>query len=198
MDLRGYAIDTPTPQRQLAGKLMSAFLALVVLFLIFVSFRNGWQLSLADLPRQTSLAFSSGAVEKLPEEVEDLEAIVKTVRTLIGRDRQKFLIVQGEVFNNAIAHRDHIVLRGRLLDGHGEMRMETSAPCGKTLDDAEIKTVSKSGLEAHYHAGGLMLNCGIKPDGNISYQLVFVNIPDDYSTAFKVDVKPISAQSPSS
>ncbi len=196
LDLGAFQVTQAVPQNQQTGKIVGGIAALVILFFVFVAFRNGWDLSLPNLADQVAFAFSSGSYEALPEETESIETTISNRRLLAGADNRGFLIVEGEVFNNAAASRSHVVLRGRLFDKHNDVRGETKAPCGRSLDDAQVKTLQKGSLNGHYRPGGELYNCALKANGAGAYQLIFDDLPLDYDSSFTVEVQAVLARYP--
>ena len=102
-------------------------------------------------------------------------------------------MVTGTVFNTATVGRNQIVLRGRLLDLAGELSDETRGPCGKVVEEEAIKATAKGAIGGHFRSGGSLIDCVIKPVGDNVFQLIFENVPLDYSPDFTVDVVAVSA-----
>ncbi len=191
-----FDLAAQNPTNKLIGKVMTALVALVVVFLLFVAYRNGWNISMPKLGDQIGFAFSTEARENLPDEVQNLEVMVDTRQTLIGDDKRVFLVVTGGVLNNASASRTNIMLRGRLFDAKGDMRVETQAPCGYQISDDEIKSTAKGAIQGHYRKGNKLHDCTIASDSSGAYQIVFENPPADYDASSKVEVKAVSARYP--
>jgi hypothetical protein len=57
-----------------------------------------------------------------------------------------------------------------------------------------MKATEKGKVEEHYRKNGEMLNCAIKSNSSGAFQLVFEDLPSDYDSSFKVEVKVIYAQ----
>jgi len=196
LELSGYAITEEQPSSgtgQTVGKFMFAIVVLVVLFFVFVAWRNGWSISLGDLPNQIGIAFSGGETDAIPSEARDIEVLVTERRLVIADDKASYLVVTGTVFNNATIGRNQVVLRGRLNDLVGEQRDEARGPCGKIVEDEAIKATAKGAIGGHFRSGGTFSDCVIKPAGDNVFQLIFENVPLDYSPDFTVEVIAVSA-----
>jgi hypothetical protein len=146
------------------------------------------------LGKQIGFAFSAGEREDIPEEAGGLEAFVDSRQTILGHDKRAFLSIVGGVINNDVATRSHILLRGRLYDANGDLRKEAKAPCGHALTEKEIKATARGKMEAHYQKGGKLINCAIKSNSSGAFQIVFEDLPSDYDSSFKIEVKAIHAQ----
>jgi hypothetical protein len=196
LELGGYAIADEAPpsgQGQLVGKVMTAIIVFVILFLVFVAWRNGWSISFTDLPGQISFAFSGESSDEIPDEARDIEATVGERHIVVADDKTTYLVVDGTVFNAASIGRDQVVLRGRLIDLAGEQRAEIRVPCGKVVEDPAIKLTAKGGITGHFRQGGTLYNCKIKPDGSTVFQLIFEDPPLDYNADFTIEVTAVSA-----
>jgi predicted Zn finger-like uncharacterized protein len=194
LELDGYAMSADAPSSgQYVGKLMTAIFILVVGFFVFVAYRNGWSLSIPDFGEQVAFAFSGEVLEELPDEVSDISATLVERKVVIADDKTTYLAVKGEVFNNATTPRAQIILRGRLVDGAGDIRGEVRAPCGKVIDEETIKITAKGAMAGHFRPGGQLYNCTLKSDGSTVFQLVFEDLPADYDPTFEVEIQAVSA-----
>jgi predicted Zn finger-like uncharacterized protein len=198
MELGSYAVSqAPEPHHghQLAGKVAFGVIIVLIAFFLFVAGRNGWSLSLSALPEQVSFAFSSSSLEEIPESAENIEATVVT-KKVVTSSRGTYLIVSGEVINNNPSGRSHILLRGRLYDGQGELRGEARMPCGRAIDKKIIRKTPAHSISQHYMDKGRLHNCQIGPNGNRIFQVVFNDLPDDYDAGFDIRVNAIAATIP--
>jgi hypothetical protein len=196
LELAGYAIteeESATSTGQTVGKLMTAIVVLVVIFFVFVAWRNDWSISLGDLPTQIDIAFSGGETDAIPDEAKDIDVMVTERRLVIAEDKATYLAVTGTVFNNASVGRNQVVLRGRLIDLTGELSDEARGPCGKIVEDDAIKATAKGAIGGHFRSGGTFDDCVIKSQGENVFQLIFENVPLDYSPDFTVEVIAVSA-----
>ncbi len=194
LELDTYTIRSDVhPGHQLAGKVIAGIFIALVGFLIFVAARNGWNLSIPDLPEQIAFAFSSEAGESLPAEVENMDVTVMDRRMVLADDGTAYLSVGGEVFNNNMAGRSHIILRGRLYDSAGDLRAEARMPCGRAVDDKALKATPKGTVAGHFSPGGTLYNCQLSPDGSTLFQVIFENVPADYDATFEVKVMVVAA-----
>ena len=191
LDLGGYA--APSEKSQKIGKIVAISSGVLVLFLMFVMYRNGWSLSVLELPSQVAFAFSGGEREDFPDEVADLETLVGENRILTAGSKT-YLVVTGTIFNNSPVRRSEIMLRGKLRDAGGEVRATTEAPCHIILEDADIKGTAHGQIASHYRKGGTMYDCMIKGESRTVFQLIFETPPADYNPSFEVDVIPIFAK----
>ncbi|MCP4679722.1 MAG: hypothetical protein GY854_30380 [Deltaproteobacteria bacterium] len=194
LDLEGFAVQSPTGGGQLVGKLMTVFLVIVAGFFVFVAYRNNWDLSFAELPKQIDFAFSNKATDRLPDEVKGLEVTVEDSRILMRKRKSPLLIVTGKVFNNSLIKLSHIVLRGRVYDASGEMRVQTRIPCDKLFEDTDLKKKRKGAITRAYRKGGTLHDCTIRGNSSTLFELIFENPPPDYDETFRVEVKPVSAR----
>jgi predicted Zn finger-like uncharacterized protein len=199
LELDGYTI-TDVPQAtatsgsgQAVGKVMTVIVALVVLFFVFVAWRNDWSISFSDLPAQIGFAFSGDSSDSISAEARDIEVTVIERRLVIADDKATYLVVTGTVFNAATVGRNQVVLRGRLTDLTGELRDEARGPCGKVVDDEAIKATSRGAIAGHFRSGGSLVDCVVKPEGENVFQLIFENVPLDYSPDFNVEVVAVTA-----
>jgi predicted Zn finger-like uncharacterized protein len=196
LELGGYAIADESPPAgsgQLVGKVMTAIIILVILLFVFVAWRNGWSISLSDLPGQFAFAFSGDSSDAVSIEARDLEVTISERNLVIADDKTAYLVVNGTIFNAASTGRSEAVLLGRLLDPTGEVRDESRGPCGKIIDDPAIKATAKGAMGGHFRQGGSLFDCTIKPEGSTVFQLIFEEVPLDYDSKFSVEVKAVSA-----
>ncbi len=193
-DLAGFDLDQQNERSKKIGKLVTVVIVVAAMLLVFVAYRNNWSLSMPNLGKQIGFAFSGGEREDIPEEATDLEAFVDSRQTILGADKRAFLAIVGGVINNDSAPRSHILLRGRLFDGSGDMRSEAKAPCGHSLTEKEIKTTAPGKMEHRYQKDGQFLDCTIKSNSSGAFQMVFDDLPADYNSLFKVEVRAIYAQ----
>jgi len=196
LELAGFVIaDEPVGNTaaQTAGKVFLIGLVLLVVFFVFVAYRNGWSLSLSELPEQVAFAFSGAEYEAVPAAARDIEPSVLE-RSLVQTEAGgHYLVVTGTVFNSALTPRREVLLRGRLLDGGGDIRGETRAPCGRVLDEQVIRATAPEAVDGHYRQDGIHYDCRIRAEGSTSFQLVFTDVPVDYGGGFTVDVRAVAA-----
>ena len=166
----------------------------IFLFVMFVLARNGWELSASEFPAQVAFAFLGGDREFLPKEVDEIETTIVSQRLLSRSGKNSLLLVTGEVFNNDVVQRSNVVLRGRLIDGTGEIRQELRFPCDKSFDERQLQAVKAGQVPMLYNIGGKMKDCTISPESASLYQLVLDGVPTDYNDSFKVEVKPVFAR----
>ncbi|MBW2277046.1 MAG: zinc-ribbon domain-containing protein [Deltaproteobacteria bacterium] len=196
LELSGYAIaeeQTTTESGQAVGKFMTVIVVLVVIFLVFVAWRNDWSISLGDLPAQIGFAFSGDESDAISSEAREIDVMIADRRLMIADDKTSYLVVTGTVYNGASVGRNAVVLRGRLTDLTGELRDEVRGPCGKMVEDEAIKATAKGAIGGHFRSGGTFSDCVIKTDGDNVFQLIFENVPLDYSPDFNVEVIAVSA-----
>jgi predicted Zn finger-like uncharacterized protein len=196
LELGGFAIPDEiagATGSQTAGKIVVVGLVLVVVFFLFVAFRNGWSLSLEELPDQIGFAFSGAELDSIPDAARDIELQVSERHLVPADSGGNYLVVTGTVFNSAIYSRREVIIRGRLVDSTGEIRGETRAPCGKVLGDETIRVTAPSAIEGHYRQDGVFHNCRIKADDTGVFQLIFADVPADYGSTFSVEVKAVAA-----
>jgi predicted Zn finger-like uncharacterized protein len=198
LELAGFAIPdetTGSSSAQTAGKVMAVGLVLLAVFFTFVAFRNGWSLSLTDLPEQVSFAFSGAEYEAIPDEARSIEITVSEHHLVQADSGGQFLLVSGTVFNTALFPLRHVVLRGQLLDSNGEIRGETRAPCGKVLDDKTVQATAPGAIDGHYRQDGVLHDCQVRAEGTTVFQLIFPDVPVDYDSDFMVEAKAVAASS---
>ncbi len=195
LDLDGFAIANEIPAKgQAIGKVIFVIVVLLVGFLVFVAYRNGWAISIPSLGDQIAFAFSGEKLEDLPKEARDIEAMIHRRKIIINREKVPFLVVQGEVTNNAAAKRSRIIMRAQLIDTVGDIRAQVRAPCGKLIDDSVIEATPKGAMEGHYRRGGALINCSVEGNGNTVFQLIFDEVPADYEDSFDVRVQAVAAR----
>ncbi len=195
LDLGGFAISNEIPAKgQAIGKVIFVVVVLLVGFLVFVAYRNGWAISIPALPDQIAFAFSGEELEDLPKEARDIEAIIDRRKIIMNREKTPFLVVQGEVTNNATVGRSRIIMRASLIDTVGDIRAQVRAPCGKLMDDSVIEATPKGAMEGHYRRGGALYNCSVEGNGNTVFQLIFDEVPADYDDSFDVRVQAVAAR----
>ncbi len=196
LDLGGFAIANEVPTRgQAIGKVIFVMVVLLVGFLVFVAYRNGWAISIPALGDQIAFALSGEKLEELPKEARDIETMIHRRKIIINREKVPFLVVQGEVTNNAAAKRSRIIMRAQLIDTVGDIRAQVRAPCGKLIDDSVIEATPKGAMEGHYRRGGALHNCSVEGNGNTVFQLIFDEVPADYEDSFDVRVQAVAARS---
>ncbi|MCP4678143.1 MAG: hypothetical protein GY854_22040 [Deltaproteobacteria bacterium] len=195
-DLGDYSMGEESAQSKIIGKVVTTALVLVVLFMLFVAYRNGWSISAPTLGSQIAFAFSGKEYEALPDEVKDLEATVEARDTVTAGDGRTLLLVSGRVHNNGPIARTHVVLRGRLMSAESEVRAEAKAPCGFTIESKDLKAATKGTISSLYRTGGKPVNCSIKGDSSGAYQLVFDDPPPDHASFPTLEVMPVSARYP--
>ncbi|MCP4198058.1 MAG: hypothetical protein GY762_12995 [Proteobacteria bacterium] len=193
-DLTGFHVEQQNERSKKIGKAITIVIAVVALFFVFVAYRNSWSLSMPKLGKQIGFAFSAGEREYIPEEARGLEAFVDSRQTILGPEKRAFLAIVGGVINNDVATRSHILLRGRLYDASGDLRKEAKAPCGHTLTEKKIKATAGGKMEEHYQKGGKLINCAIKSNSSGAFQIVFDDLPSDYDSSFKTEVRAIYAE----
>ncbi|MBN2529283.1 MAG: zinc-ribbon domain-containing protein [Deltaproteobacteria bacterium] len=180
---------------QMAGKVAFGVIVFLIFFFLFVAFRNGWSLSLSDLPEQIGFAFSGETMESIPDEAENIEAVVVSKKVLTSK-LGTWLSVAGEVINNNPGSRSNIIMSGRLYDSKGELRSETRMPCGRSLDEKTIRKTAIGSIQQQFLANGTLYNCKIGPNDGRVFQLIFEDVPDDYDAGFEVKVKAVAATAP--
>ncbi len=196
LDLGGFVVANEVPARgQTIGKLIFVIVVLLVGFLVFVAYRNGWDISIPDLGDQISFALSGEKLEELPKEARDIEVMIHRRKIIMNREKVTFLVVQGEVTNNATAGRSRIIMRAQLIDAVGDIRAQVRAPCGKLIDDSIIEATPKGAMGGHYRRGGALYNCSVEGNGNTVFQLIFDEVPADYDDSFDVRVQAVAARS---
>ncbi|NLN63514.1 MAG: hypothetical protein GX146_11640 [Myxococcales bacterium] len=178
---------------QRAGKVVFAVLLLVMIFLIFVTWRNDWNLSPLDLPDQVAFAFSGEAKESLPKAVKNIEAFVLKSAVVVDAQNKSLLSVTGDVYNNNPTARAHILLRGRLRDTAGKVRAETRLPCGRAYDNLALRNRKTASVRDLFLVDGVLYDCQISAQSSTLFQLVFDDLPDDYQPSFSVEVVPVAA-----
>ncbi|MBN2714833.1 MAG: zinc-ribbon domain-containing protein [Deltaproteobacteria bacterium] len=198
MELGSYAVTSHAPPphgHQVAGKIIFGVIVLLIVFLLFVAFRNGWSLSLSGLPEQIAFAFSSEALEDIPDEAKNIEATVVS-KKVVTSPRGGYLIVSGEVINNNPGSRSNVIVRGRLHDQKGDVRGEARMPCGHAVDEKVIRRTPPGSMNQHFMENGRPHNCQIGPNDNRIFQVVFDNLPADYDAGFDVHIMVVSATAP--
>jgi len=198
LELAGYTIpmETRSPGAQAFGKLVFVAVALLVLLLGFVLFRNGWSLSLSELDAQISYAFTGERGDSISQEARGTDVVVSARRLLAAASGEKYLVVTGDVFNRGFTGLSRIVLRGRLVSRvTQETVSEARAPCGKTIDDETIKATPKGVMAGHYRSKtGELYNCVISVDGSSAFQLVFDGVPADWEKVATMEITTVAAQ----
>lgn len=177
---------------QALGKIVFGVFVAVVGFLVFVAFRNSWDLSLSELPEQVAFAVSGEAIDEVPESAENIEVTVIS-KKVISSAHGTYLSVAGEVINNNPGRRSQVIIRGKLYDSKGKIRGEARMPCGRAVDDKAIKKTVIGGIQNHFNDEGTIHNCQIGPNDSKLFQVVFEDVPDDYDAGFEVKVKAIAA-----
>ncbi|MCK9523943.1 MAG: hypothetical protein M0R76_13025, partial [Proteobacteria bacterium] len=178
---------------QRAGKVVFTVLLFVMLFLLFVTWRNDWNLSPLDLPDQVAFAFSGEAKESLPKAVKNIEAFVLKSAVVVDAQNKSLLSVTGDVYNNNPTARAHILLRGRLRDTAGKVRAETRLPCGRAYDNLALRNRKTASVRDLFLVDGVLYDCQISAQSSTLFQLVFDDLPDDYQPSFSVEVVPVAA-----
>lgn len=195
LDLGGYAVpDVQPSQSQKLGKIMGLSSAFVFLLLTFVMYRNGWSLSLSELPDQFAFAFSGEAYEELPPEVDGLEAMVEERRIIDRGKRGRLLSVVGTAYNNTPLKRQDVILKGQLIDENGDVQQELRLPCDKFFEDNALKRAAQGKIALLYQDKGKPHSCTIPGESRALFQMVFENPPADYSDAYTIKVIPVSAR----
>lgn len=194
MELGSYAMaEEPVHHgNQAVGKIVFGVFIAVVGFFIFVAFRNGWSLSLSELPEQVAFAFSGEAIDEIPEAAENIEVTVVS-KKVITSSHGTYLSVSGEVINTNPGRRSQVIIRGRLYDTAGKMRGEARMPCGRAVDDKAIKKTALGGIQQHFSDDGVLHNCVLGPNDSKLFQVVFEDLPEDYTAEFDVKVKAVAA-----
>ncbi len=160
-----------TDTTRLAGKVMSLITALLIIFFIFVFYRNGWSLGFSNLPEQIGVAFSSRAHESFPEATKSIELQILDKKNLKAKDGSELILVSGTVFNNATTKRSNIILRGGFRDKSGELRSFFEAPCGQTITPKSLVSVSPSNWKVFYEKNGKTISCHMAPESTIHFEL---------------------------
>ncbi len=197
LELGSYAVaDVQPSQSQKIGKIMGIASAFIFLLFLFVMYRNGWSLSLSELPAQFAFAFSGETYEALPPEVDGLETIMEEAKLIDRGSRGMLLSVIGTVYNNSPIKRKAVILRGRLLDADDEVRLEMKLTCDKVFEESALKRLRPGGAAKLYMSRvGQFHDCIISGESSALYHLVFENVPIDYSDdKYKIKVTPISAR----
>jgi predicted Zn finger-like uncharacterized protein len=195
LDLGGFTIANEVPPKgQATGKVIFVVVVLLVGFLVFVAYRNGWAISIPELGDQIAFAFSGAELEDLPKEARDIEATINRRKIIMNMEKTPFLVIQGEVTNIATARRSKIIMRAQLIDAVGDIRAQVRAPCGKLINDSVIEVTPKGAMKGHYRSGGAFYNCSVEGGGNTVFQLIFDEVPADYDDSFDVLVQAVAAK----
>ncbi len=192
LDLGNYA--APSVKSQRMGKTVALVAGAVLLFLFFVMYRNGWNLSPGDLPAQIAFAFSAAEYEEIPQAAKDLELVIGESRLLNRPSGDTLLIVTGTVFNNSPVQRKNIVLHGKLIDTNKDIKGNINTPCNKVFEDSALQKTPIGQIPNLYRKEGLLFNCTIRGESSALFQLVFENVPADYDQNYIIDIKPVSAE----
>ena len=194
LDLGVYAIDTTSPTAQLVGKVLSVLIALIVLFMLFVSYRNNWSISLAELDNQIAFAFSSEVRDDVLNGIAFLDVVIEEKRIVSRPGKTPLLIVEGKVYNHNPAVQSHVILRGRLFDAKQKIRVQTRFPCDKVISEAQLKRVRHGTISRLYNSGGGLRDCTISGESSTVFQMIIEDLPRNYDDTFHVDVKAISSR----
>jgi predicted Zn finger-like uncharacterized protein len=191
-----YAIPEHTGRGQVVGKIVTVLMLIVVGFLVWVAYRNGWSLNPVELPDQIAFALSDKVHESFPDEVQGLDLTVDTRRVLEGAGKNKVLHVKGTIYNTNRTERFGIVLRARLLDPLGTVRSEMRIPCGVHIDDETVKATAKGAMAGHYLKSGALFDCRVYPNESLFFEAVFDELPADFDDSYTVAVQPVDAHLP--
>ncbi|MDD5306484.1 MAG: zinc-ribbon domain-containing protein [Deltaproteobacteria bacterium] len=191
-----YAVPEHTGRGQVAGKIVTVLMLLVVGFLVWVAYRNGWSLKPVELPDQIAFALSDKVHESFPDEVQGLDLTVDSRRVLTGAGKNKILHVKGTIYNTNRTERFGIVLRARLLDPLGTVRSEVRVPCGVHIDDETVKATDKGAMTGHYLKNGALFDCRVYASESLFFEAVFDELPADYDDSYTVVVQPVAARLP--
>jgi predicted Zn finger-like uncharacterized protein len=191
-----YAIKEPTGRGQVMGKIVTILMVLVVGFLVWVAYRNGWSLNPVELPDQIAFALSDKVHESLPDEVQGLDIMTDSRRVLEGQGKNKVLLVKGTIYNTNRTERFGIVLRARLLDPLGTVRSEIRIPCGVHIDDETVKATAKGAMAGHYLKNGTLFDCRVYANESLFFEAVFDELPGDFDDSYTVVVQPVAAHLP--
>jgi hypothetical protein len=175
---------------------MTGLLAFAILFLLFVAARNGLNISLDKFPDQVAYAFTGEGDKELPPEIRGLDATARDQQLVEGEKERRFLVVTGDVVNNAGSERSKVMIEGRLVDPRGEVRATLQVPCRKVFTVQEIRETPKGEMMDRYMAGSQPFDCRMKTDETAVFQMVFEDPPADYSASYKVEVQTVSASFP--
>lgn len=193
LDLGAFEAKSHMPIRKFVLLNAIAALALIVLFFLFVAGRNDWVLSFPNLSDQITMAFWGKSAKPPPEEARELVVEVTKGSKIVAHDNNPLLVVTGQVQNPSEETRANVVLNGRLIGPDGQLRAETSAPCGRVFANAKLKKVKPGEFQKLYSTKGANYNCRVKGNSKRKYMLIFDNLPRDYSEKFKVEVRVAAA-----
>lgn len=174
LELEDYAAKTAPAKPDnalLFGKLMTLIVGTLLLFFIFVGYRNGWSLAFSNLPEQIGAAFSAHLQDDRPEPVRSLEPIVTDKEPLTTQDGSEFVVISGRVFNNADDARTKVVLRAAFRDTKGELLSRFEAPCGQTVDKKNLASIPASQWRNLYEPDGKPVHCDIGPKSSAGFEL---------------------------
>lgn len=194
LDLGDFAVSKRSSKSERIGKFMAIFTVSILFFMLFVTYRNGWRLSLPSLPSQIVFAFSGEATEDIPATVEGLETTIDEKRVIFSKNKTPLLVVTGKVFNNSPVTKAQIVLRCRLIDPEKNRVAQVRAPCDKVFEDSKLRKAKPGTIDRFYRHEGELYNCRIRGESSTLFQIVFENPPSDYDQMYSVEVTPISAK----
>ena len=195
LDLSSYSIAEKPEHTaaQTVGKIIFLLGLMIIGILIFISYRNDWNLSFFELPEQIGFAFSDEATDHLPDAVSHIDVTILDKKIIMSEQNNAYLVVAGEVVNNNPGSREHIIIRGKLYDGDGNFRVESRLPCSKIFEDKAIKRISKNAIKSRFMKDNKLINCSIAPNDSTLFQIIFENIPDDYNATFTVKIQAVAA-----
>ena len=196
LELGTYTIsEAPPPKGQTAGKIVFFIGIMLIGFFIFVAYRNSWSLSLFELPEQVAFALSDEPTEQLPSSVKNIDTTMLDKKIVLSDKDIPYLVVSGEVVNNNPGTRQHIIIRGKLYDGEGKMRMEARMPCGRIVEEKTLKLTPQDAVTGHFATDGTLFNCSISPNDSTVFQVIFEKLPPDYNALFTVKLQAVAATS---
>jgi hypothetical protein len=178
--------------------LILGIFALLVGFLVFVAEQNSWALSFSRLPEQVDNAFFGNSGEHARASAAPLVVTVYEGSQLKHKDKDPILVVRGEVLNPADIERTHILLEGQIVEKSGKVAFEAKGPCGKIYRNRKLRKTSRNSMNKLWTKSGELHNCKLQKDKSAKFQLVFDNIPADYSEEYTIRVKATHAGQKSS
>ena len=165
-----------------------------VTFLGYLTYHNKGILELDKLPDQVQVAIE-GAPPKQNEgtDIEQLSVTLDEGYKLKLTDGNFILVVKGQIENPADVTRNNIILQGQIVDEAQKVRFTSRAPCGKVVANRKLQRTKKGNFSKLFVRGGEFINCILKPGRKKRFQLVFDDMPADFSDNYSVRVKTLFA-----
>jgi hypothetical protein len=165
-----------------------------VTFLGYLTYHNKGVLELDKLPDQVQVAIEGAPPEQNEStDIEQLSVALDEGYKLKLTDGNLILVVKGQIENPADVTRNNIILQGQIVDKAQKVRFTSRAPCGKVIANRKLKRIKKGKFAKLFVRRGEFINCILKPGQKKKFQLIFDDMPTDFSDNYSVRVKTLFA-----